>query len=114
MKNRFTSILFLCSLFSGNAFLKAQDSREILELKSNLTKTSDEKKVDQIIREIANHYIKAKQNTLYKMRWNPEKPGTHQYATAANWALAQSKSLKRECDLFPDVTLPLDIPVYKK
>lgn len=63
---------------------------------------------------IANHYIKAKQNTLYKMRWNPEKPGTHQYATAANWALAQSKSLKRECDLFPDVTLPLDIPVYKK
>ena len=60
MKNRFTSILFLCSLFSGNAFLKAQDSREILELKSNLTKTSDEKKVDQIIREIANHYIKIK------------------------------------------------------
>ncbi|WP_172626161.1 hypothetical protein [Pluralibacter gergoviae] len=55
-----------------------------------------------------------RQNTLYKMRWNPEKPGTHQYATAANWALAQSKSLKRECDLFPDVTLPLDIPVYKK
>lgn len=48
------------------------------------------------------------------MRWSPEKPGTHQYATAANWALAQSKSLKRECDLFPDVTLPLDIPVYKK
>jgi len=60
LKNRFTSILFLCSLFSGNAFLKAQDSREILELKSNLTKTSDEKKVDQIIREIANHYIKIK------------------------------------------------------
>ncbi|MCW3169615.1 hypothetical protein OMO38_13900 [Chryseobacterium sp. 09-1422] len=60
MKNRFTSILFLCSLFSGNAFVKAQDSREILELKNNLTKTSDEKKVDQIIREIANHYIKIK------------------------------------------------------
>lgn len=60
MKNRFTSILFLCSLFSGNAFLKAQDSREILELKNNLTKTTDEKKVDQIIREIANHYIKIK------------------------------------------------------
>jgi class 3 adenylate cyclase len=60
LKNRFTSILFLCSLFSGNAFLKAQDSREILELKNNLTKTTDEKKVDQIIREIANHYIKIK------------------------------------------------------
>ncbi|MBF1962028.1 N-acetylglucosaminidase [Enterobacter hormaechei] len=76
--------------------------------------TTPEKAIDGGAEWIANHYIKAKQNTLYKMRWNPEKPGTHQYATAANWALAQSKSLKRECDLFPDVTLPLDIPVYKK
>ncbi|WP_281083853.1 N-acetylglucosaminidase [Klebsiella quasivariicola] len=76
--------------------------------------TTPEKAIDGGAAWIASHYIKAKQNTLYKMRWNPEKPGTHQYATAANWALAQSKSLKRECDLFPDVTLPLDIPVYKK
>ncbi|WP_171021382.1 N-acetylglucosaminidase, partial [Escherichia sp. E4736] len=76
--------------------------------------TTPEKAIDGGAAWIASHYIKAKQNTLYKMRWNPEKPGTHQYATAANWALAQSKLLKRECDLFPDVTLPLDIPVYKK
>lgn len=73
-----------------------------------------EKAIDGGASWIASHYIRVKQNTLYKMRWNPEKPGTHQYATAANWALAQSKSLKRECDQFPDITLPLDIPVYKK
>ena len=76
--------------------------------------TTAEKAIDGGAAWIANHYIKAKQNTLYKMRWNPEKPGAHQYATAVNWALAQSKQLKRECDLFPDATLPLDIPVYKK
>ncbi|MEN5017990.1 N-acetylglucosaminidase [Erwinia sp. Eh17-17] len=76
--------------------------------------TTPEKAIDGGASWIASHYIRAKQNTLYKMRWNPEKPGAHQYATAANWALAQSKTLKRECDHFPDVTLPLDIPVYKK
>lgn len=76
--------------------------------------TSPEKAIDGGASWIASHYIRAKQNTLYKMRWNPENPGTHQYATAANWALAQAKTLKRECDHFPDVTLPLDIPVYKK
>ncbi|WP_157825426.1 N-acetylglucosaminidase [Rahnella sp. AA] len=85
---------------------------------SNMAKkmgwTTPEKAIDGGASWIASHYILAKQNTLYKMRWNPENPGTHQYATAANWALAQSKSLKRECDLFPEVTLPLDIPVYKK
>lgn len=75
---------------------------------------SVEKAIDGGAAWIASHYVRAKQNTLYKMRWNPEKPGTHQYATAANWALAQSKTLRRECDQFPDVTLPLDIPVYKK
>src|SRR5471030_1590572 len=76
--------------------------------------TTPEKAIDGGAAWIASHYIRAKQNTLYKMRWNPEKPGTHQYATAANWALAQTKSHKREYDNFPDVTLPLDIPVYKK
>ena len=31
---------------------------------------------------IANNYIKSGQNTLYKMRFNPQNPGVHQYARA--------------------------------
>ncbi|MGY0203717.1 hypothetical protein ACW7EJ_09285, partial [Acinetobacter soli] len=27
-----------------------------------------------------------KQNTLYKMRFNPDRPGVHQYATDIGWA----------------------------
>lgn len=71
-----------------------------------------EKAIDGGAKWIASKFIKSKQNTLYKMRWNPDSPGTHQYATAANWALVQASSLKKEFDKFPNVTVPLDIPVY--
>ncbi|WP_462419724.1 N-acetylglucosaminidase [Salinicoccus sp. Marseille-QA3877] len=36
---------------------------------------------------ISNNYVNNYQNTLYKMRWNPEKPGTHQYATDIRWSV---------------------------
>ncbi|QQD84302.1 MULTISPECIES: N-acetylglucosaminidase [Jeotgalicoccus] len=35
---------------------------------------------------IRKNYINNNQNTLYRMRWNPENPGTHLYATDIAWA----------------------------
>lgn len=32
------------------------------------------------------NYLDNNQNTLYRMRWNPENPGTHLYATDIEWA----------------------------
>ncbi len=34
---------------------------------------------------ISDNYVNNYQNTLYKMRWNPENPGHHQYATDIRW-----------------------------
>mgnify|MGYP001041038033 CR=1 FL=1 len=34
---------------------------------------------------ISSNYVNNYQNTLYKMRWNPENPGEHQYATDIRW-----------------------------
>lgn len=54
-----------------------------------------------------------KQNTLYKMRWNPDSPGDHQYATDIDWATAQAKTLKSMFDAFPDAELYFEVPLYK-
>ena len=36
---------------------------------------------------IHDHFLsKKEQNTLYSMRWNPQNPGKHQYATDIKWA----------------------------
>jgi len=35
-------------------------------------------------------YINKSQNTLYRIRWNPQHPATHQYATAIEWAQHQA------------------------
>lgn len=35
-------------------------------------------------------YINKGQNTLYRIRWNPKHPATHQYATAIEWAQHQA------------------------
>lgn len=56
------------------------------------------------------HY---RQNTLYKMRWNPDSPGEHQYATDIEWATAQAKTLKNMFDAFPDADLSFEIPLYE-
>jgi beta-N-acetylglucosaminidase/murein DD-endopeptidase MepM/ murein hydrolase activator NlpD len=56
-----------------------------------------------------------KQNTLYKMRWNPEYPdSTHQYATDIGWAVKQAPIIKQFYDMFPDVPRVYDIPRYGK
>lgn len=65
---------------------------------------------------IANGYIGStiyKQNTLYKMRWNPSiSLISHQYATDTRWATNQTYYIKKCFDLFPTVQLTFDIPVY--
>lgn len=36
---------------------------------------------------LSDNYVNNYQNTLYKMRWNPENPGEHQYATDIRWSV---------------------------
>lgn len=66
---------------------------------------------------IGNNYVKAGQNTLYKMRWNPESMDTHgyashQYATDIGWS---SKQVDTMYNLYKSIGIDLgyvDIPVY--
>lgn len=53
------------------------------------------------------------QNTLYKMRWNPAKPGTHQYATDIRWAYNQILNIKILIEKCPNTILYFDIPILK-
>lgn len=62
---------------------------------------------------IGNSYVKAGQNTLYKMRWNPAHPGTHQYATDVDWANINAKIIKGYYDKIGEVGKYFDIPQYK-
>ncbi|RST72472.1 mannosyl-glycoprotein endo-beta-N-acetylglucosamidase, partial [Siminovitchia acidinfaciens] len=68
---------------------------------------------------IGNNYISAGQNTLYKMRWNPQAASntgkaTHQYATDIGWAVKQITQIHNLYTLVNSYTLVYDIPVYKK
>ncbi len=54
-----------------------------------------------------------RQNTLYKMRWNPNSPGRHQYATDIGWAVKQVSRIKNLYDQCTNYTLEFDIPKYK-
>ena len=64
---------------------------------------------------ISKYYInnsQYKQNTLYKMRWNPQEPGVHQYATDVEWATKQAKTLKNMFAAFPRAVVSFDYPIY--
>jgi beta-N-acetylglucosaminidase len=52
------------------------------------------------------------QNTLYKMRWNPNITGTHQYATDIGWASKQTNNIKAIMDKFTNANLYFDVPKY--
>lgn len=52
------------------------------------------------------------QDTLYKMRWNPNNP-SHQYATDVKWAINQIYNIKSLYDLCPTAKLIFDLPIYK-
>ncbi|MFA1821439.1 peptidoglycan-binding protein [Virgibacillus oceani] len=68
---------------------------------------------------IGNNYVKAGQNTLYKMRWNPTSMdengyASHQYATDVGWA---SKQVTNMYNLYQDLNIfnvYLEIPQYLK
>lgn len=67
---------------------------------------------------IADTYINSetyRQDTLYKMRWNPANPSVHQYATDIGWAVKQTRSLDKILELSEkyNLTLRFDIPIYK-
>lgn len=47
---------------------------------------------------IRQDYIDVGQNTLYRMRWNPKKPATHQYATDVRWCQHQATTIKQYYD----------------
>ncbi len=55
-----------------------------------------------------------RQDTLYKMRWNPERPGIHQYATDIGWAYKQTSRIKALYELCENFELRFDVPRYKK
>ena len=59
------------------------------------------------------NHPKYKQNTLYKMRWNPASPGEHQYASDVLWTKHQIPNMKKRFDIFPDAVLYVDVPVYE-
>ncbi|MCM2675850.1 hypothetical protein [Alkalicoccobacillus plakortidis] len=67
---------------------------------------------------IGDRYVLAGQNSLYKMRWNPEgmvrngRP-THQYATDIGWASKQVHSMYNLYQGIGSYNLSLDIPVYR-
>lgn len=66
---------------------------------------------------IGEDYVNAGQNTLYKMRWYPEKlvtgNPTHQYATDIGWASKQTRNMYNLYQQLQNYTLYLDIPDYK-
>ena len=54
-----------------------------------------------------------KQDTLYKMRWNPVKPGEHQYATDVSWAYKQIPRIKDIMSQIKNPVLIFEIPQFK-
>lgn len=76
-----------------------------------------EKAIEEGAKWISEKYINNEtyqQNTLYEMRWNPQKTGEHQYATDIAWALKQTVDIKEMFDLFPNAQLTFEVPVYKE
>ncbi|MGE7121273.1 PA14 domain-containing protein [Peribacillus sp. NPDC046944] len=66
----------------------------------------------------AENYIYAGQDTLYKMRWNPDQLvekgyATHQYASDIGWAVKQTKNYVELYSLLNSYTVVYDVPSYK-
>ena len=62
---------------------------------------------------VAKRYIHVGQDTLYKMKWNPENPGTHQYATHVAWATLQTNRISNIYKNLKSYYLKFDIPRYQ-
>lgn len=55
--------------------------------------TTPEKAIKGGAKFVREGFINRGQNTLYRMRWNPKNPGTHQYATDIKWASHQATTI---------------------
>lgn len=60
MKNKFTSFTIICFLFYGNVLLKAQESKEILELKKKLSFSTPNNEKVKVYSDLANLYSDSK------------------------------------------------------
>lgn len=58
-------------------------------------------------------YIQRGQDTLYKMRWNPESPGFPQYATHVMWATLQAERIQNMYNQINGYTLKFDVPKFQ-
>lgn len=47
------------------------------------------------------------------MRWNPENPGKHQYATGVTWASVNAQNMKNFYDTIHESGKYFDVPTYK-
>ena len=67
---------------------------------------------------VAENYIDVGQDTLYKMRWNPDalvelgRP-SHQYATDIGWAVKQTKYFEQLYSLLDSYKIEYDVPRYE-
>ncbi|MGG1592994.1 PA14 domain-containing protein [Terribacillus saccharophilus] len=61
---------------------------------------------------IKEKYIDQGQDTLYEMRWNPERPATHQYATDIGWAVKQTARIDKVYKLISNYNVTFEEPVY--
>ncbi len=75
--------------------------------------TTPEKAIYGGAKFVSENYINGeyRQNTLYKMLWNPNAPGKHQYATDIGWAVKQAQTMKRFYESF-DIQARFEVPVY--
>ncbi|UXV34338.1 glucosaminidase domain-containing protein [Staphylococcus sp. IVB6181] len=62
---------------------------------------------------ITSDYLDRGQNTLYRMRWNPAAPATHQYATDINWASHNAARMKQMYDKIGETGKYFDVDIYK-
>ena len=77
--------------------------------------TSVGKAIDGGAKWISDNYVNSgaqRQNTLYKMRWNPDNPPNHQYATDIEWATKQALNIERIFEMFPNAVKAYEVPVY--
>lgn len=61
---------------------------------------------------VAKYYIHQGQDTLYKMRWNPDNPGVHQYATHVAWAQIPTVRIARIYETLSSYVLIYDLPKF--
>ncbi|MGV3064168.1 glucosaminidase domain-containing protein [Staphylococcus simulans] len=62
---------------------------------------------------ITSDYLDRGQNTLYRMRWNPSEPATHQYATDINWASHNATRMKQMYDKIGETGKYFDTDIYR-